>query len=382
MADMPRVSSKLAELSFRYPRMVIVIFAAVTLAALGGLSRLELRMDGHALVPPDDPAVRFDAELREHFHLRDPLVVLIETTDPRGIYSPHVLRSVQELSRIFAALPGIGPENVSSLATEHRHRVYPGTLRFRPFLDPLPDTPELTSLLDGDLRAARILDGTLVSADRRAVTILVGVPPIDPAHPYSRTAFYDRVAAAVRPFANRTDRIDVVGAPAAESLLGVHILQDLRLLLPLSIAVIGAIVWLGTRRIAALGVAYLKITICLAWTFGLMGWLGSPVYLTTAILPVILVTVGFAYEIHILWHYQGVLERPDRLASPHPEALRETMGEMMRPVVFSSLTTAFGFFSFMTSSLAPVRAFGLFAGLGVLFCLLGSVSLVPAILRL
>jgi predicted RND superfamily exporter protein len=382
MTTTSRFSSKPAELSLRHPWVVIAVFAALTLAALGGLPRLELRMDGHALVSADDPTTRLDAEVREHFHLRDPLVVLIETTDPRGIYSPQVLRSVQELSRIFAGLPGIGPENVASLATEHRHRVYPGTLRFRPFLDPLPDTPELVALLDGDLRAAGILDGTLVSADRKAVTILVGVPPVDRAHPYNRTAFYNQVAAAARPFASDTVSIDVVGAPAAESLLGDYILQDLRLLLPLSIAVIGLIVWLGTRRLAGLGIAYLKITICLIWTFGLMGWVGSPIYLTTAILPVILVIVGFAYEIHILWHYQGVLERPGRLASPHPEALRETMGEMMRPVVFSSLTTAFGFFSFMTSSLEPVRAFGLFAGLGVLFCLLGSVSLVPAILRL
>jgi predicted RND superfamily exporter protein len=367
----------MVDLPLRRPWLVIAAFALATLAALPGLLRLELRTDGHALVPAADPAVVFDAEVRERFHLRDPLVVLIESSHPDGVLNPRTLRSVQEISGILSRLPGVGPEDVISLATEHRHRVYPGTLDFRPFLDPQPDTPELLKLLDDDLRVARILDGTLISADRKAVTVLVGVPPLDPAHPYDRVDLYRRVEAAVRPFENETDRIDVVGAPAAESLLGTHILEDLRLLLPLSLAVIGFVVWLGTRRMAGLGIAGLKIVVCLIWTFGLMGWVGSPVYLTTAVLPVILVTVGLASEIHILWHYQRSLERLG-----HLEALHETFGTLRRPVFFSAATTAFGFFSFGLSPLAPVRAFGLFAGLGVLFCMFASLTLVPALLRL
>ncbi len=372
----------MTDLPLRRPWLVIAVFALATLAALPGLMRLELRTDGHALVPADDPAVVFDAEVRERFHLRDPLVVLIESSHPDGVLNPRTLRSVSEISRILARLPGVGPEDVVSLATEHRHRVYPGTLNFRPFLDPQPDTPELLKLLDDDLRIARILDGTLISADRKAVTVLVGVPHLDPAHPYDRVDLYRRVEAAVRPFANDTDRIDVVGAPAAESLLGTHILEDLRLLLPLSLAVIGFVVWLGTRRMAGLGIAGLKIVLCLVWTFGLMGWVGSPVYLTTAVLPVILVTVGLASEIHILWHYQRDLTRALASGRSQLDALHETFGALWRPVFFSAATTAFGFFSFMLSPLAPVRAFGLFSGLGVLLCMFASLTLVPALLRL
>lgn len=370
------------DLPLRRPWIVIAAFALATLAALPGLLRLELRTDGHALVPAGDPVVVFDAEVRERFHLRDPLVVLIESSHPDGVLNPRTLRSVQEISDILSRLPGVAPEDVVSLATEHRHRVYPGTLQFRPFLDPAPDTPELLKLLDDDLRIARLPEGTLISADRKAVTVLAGVPLLDPAHPYDRVDLYRRVAAAVRPFANGTDRIDVVGAPAAESLLGTHILDDLRLLLPLSLAVIGFVVWLGTRRMAGVGIAALKIVLCLVWTFGLMGWVGSPVYLTTAVLPVILVTVGLASEIHILWHYQRDLGRAAESGVPPEEVLRETFGELRRPVFYSAATTAFGFFSFLLSPLAPVRAFGLFAGLGVLFCMLASLTLVPALLRL
>lgn len=378
---MRRLGLRLAALPFDSARAVLAVYALVTLAALPGLARLELRTDGHALVPAGDPAVVFDREARAHFRLRDPLVVLIESRDPRGVLNPRTLSSVREISARLSRLPGVRPEDVVSLATERRNRVYTGSLRFRPFLDPLPDTPELSALLAQDLQAARgVIDGTLISADRRIATILLGVPPADPAHPYDRAALVRQVEALVRPFENATDRIDVVGPPAAESLLGEHILADLSVLLPLSLATIGLVVWLGTRRWAALAVAGAKIVCCLIWTFGLMGWVGSPIYLTTAMLPVILVTVGLAAEIHILWHVQRALERPGVLDAPMPGALRQAFSEVSRPVLWSALTTAFGFFSFGFSPLAPVRAFGFFAGLGVLFCLIGSLTFVPAIL--
>jgi len=53
------------------PRRAIAVMAVVTLAAAPGLARLKLRTDGHALMPLNDPAILFDAEVREHFHLRD-----------------------------------------------------------------------------------------------------------------------------------------------------------------------------------------------------------------------------------------------------------------------------------------------------------------------
>lgn len=184
-----------------------------------------------------------------------------------------------------------------------------------------------------------------------------------------------------RPFEKPGRTIVVVGAPVAESLLGEHVLADLELLLPLSLAVIAAILWLGTRRFAAVALAFVKILMCLVWTFGLMGWLGFPVFLTTAVLPVILVTVGLAYEVHFLWHYQRVLARQGADA-PHPYALRVTVREIGRAVVLSALTTALAFFSFLTSNLEPVAAFGLFAGIGVLLSMAWTVIVAPACLRL
>lgn len=376
---------RLALASIARPRLAVAALLAVTLAAAPGLARLTLRTDGHALVPPEDPAVVFDAEVRRHFDLRDPIVVLIETTHPDGIYNPETMRRVAELTQALAALPEIGERWVMSLATEHRDRVYPGTLKFRPYLDPLPETPEQMATLRGDIAAADLLTGTLVSADGTATAIHVGAPSSTGTarDRVDRTALYRKIVAAAKPFETETDRIRVVGAPVAESLLGTHILEDLTVLVPLALAVIALVVWIGCRRFWGVALALGEVGACLVFTFGLMGWLGVPVYLTTAVLPVILTTLGLADEIHIFWHYQRRLERPVGGASAaHPETVRTTMKEMARPVVLTSVTTSLAFLSFLASSIEPVRRFGLFAAVGILYCLLWSLTVTPASLAL
>lgn len=374
-----RLPLALTRASIRRPWRAIAALLAVVVLAAPGLLRLELRTDGHALVPPDHPVVRTDAEIREHFGLRDPIVVLVETSHPDGIFNLETLRRVQKLSEALAALDGIGREHVLSLANERRDRVYTGTLDFRPFLDPLPDTPELMETLRGDLAAASITRGTLVSADHRAVAIHVGTP----AHgrTVDRIDTYRRIVAAAKPFEGDGHRISVAGAPVAEALLGTHILEDLGLLLPLCLAIIAVVIWLGCRRVWGVLLALGNVGAAIVVTFGLMGWTGVPVYLTTAMLPVILTTIGVADEIHVFWHYQRMLAASGP-GEAHASMVERALFRLVGPVAFTTITTAFGFLSFLSSPIEPVRFFGLFAGVGVLFCLVWSYTVTPAALVL
>jgi hypothetical protein len=361
----------------RRPKTVVLTaLAAVGLAALG-LARLELRTDGQALVPRRDPVVTFDVHLRSEFGLRDLLIVYLETTHPDGIYNTGTLARLRDLGLALARLPEITRDHVTSLATEARPRVYPGTLRFRPLLDPFPDTPERMLDLCEDVDAIDLLQGTLVSPDRRGTSILLGVPPVpSDAERWDRAGLYRRVKAIAERFESPTDRIVVVGAPAAEALLGEHILEDLRLLVPLAMLTVALVLWGACRRIAGAAIALTEVGTCLLFTFGVMGWSGVPIYLTTAVLPIILAPIAIADELHLMLCYQRELAREER------GALERTLEQMVRPITLTSLTTGLGFLSFASSGIAPVERFGSFAAVGVVFCWLSSVLVVPALLAL
>lgn len=378
---------RLAYWSIDHPRRTLAAFAALVVLAAPGLLRLQLRTDGHALVPPGDPAVRFDAEVRRHFGLRDPIVVVLATPRPDGIFNFATLRRLRDLTAALERVEGVPPGGVTSLATEKRDRVYPGTLDFRPFLDVVPRTPAEMALFREDLEAIEILRGTLVSKDRSAVAVLVGAPnvldrPEDVnAAAADRVALCRRIAEVSRRLESPGNRILVVGAPVAESLLGTHILQDLALLLPLSIAIIGFVLWLGCRRMVGVLLGMVQLAAAQIFTFGVMGWLGVPAYLTTAVLPVILTTLALADEIHLFWRYQQILEA-EHGGGDHRAAVRLLLSQMSRPVVLATVTTIIGFLSFLSSPLVAVRSFGAFAGFGLLFCLFWSLMVGPASLAL
>lgn len=380
---------RLAFFSIDHPGRVICAFIALVLLAAPGLFRLQLRTDGHALVPPDDPAVRFDAEVRRHFGLRDPIVVVLDTGRPDGIFNPRTLRRLRDLTAALEKVPGVPPGGVTSLATEKRDRVYPGTLDFRPFLDEVPETPEQMAIFQGDLEAIGILHGTLVSQDRSAAAVLVGAPNVleglqgANAAAADRVALCGRITETARRFGGPGNRILVVGAPVAEALLGTHILRDLAVLLPLSIAIISFVLWLGCRRMAGVLLGMAQLAAAQTFTFGLMGWLGIPAYLTTAVLPVILTTLALADEIHLFWRYQQILgPEPGEADARHPQAVRTLLAQMGRPIVLATVTTIIGFLSFLSSPLVAVRSFGAFAAVGLLFCLFWSLMVGPASLAL
>jgi predicted RND superfamily exporter protein len=379
---------RLAYFAIDHPRRTIAAFVILTLLAAPGVLRLQLRTDGHALVPPGDPAVEFDSQVRKHFGLRDPIVVVLQTPRPNGIFNPDTLRRVKDLTAALEKLDGVPAGGVTSLATEKRDRVYPGTLNFRQFLDVVPTTPEEMAIFRGDLEAIGLLHGTLISRDQSSVAILVGAPNVGAsagtnAAAADRVALCRRIVEVSRRFEAPGNRVRVVGAPMAESLLGLHILDDLKILLPLSMAVICFMLWLGCRRMAGVWQGMFQLAAAQTFTFGLMGWLNVPVYLTTAVLPIVLTTLALADEIHLFWRYQQLLgPEPTEADRRHPETVRVLLSQMSRPNVLSTLTTIIGFLSFLSTPLVAVSTFGLFAGAGLIFCLFWSQMVGPAILAL
>jgi predicted RND superfamily exporter protein len=212
------------------------------------------------------------------------------------------------------------------------------------------------------------------------------------------------------------DEIEVTGAPVAESLFGNYVLEDLGVpnallgtpsgprteplrwkipasfyelrrliarrigLVPVAVLVMMLVLWVSFRNALAMLLPLPGVLAAMLFVFGLMGWLGVPVYLTTVVMPVLLMATGVTNDIYLFNRYFTLLRQQG--AASHRELLFETFDKMASPVASTSLTTAAGFLSFAFSPLGPVRAFGVCTGAGVLFGLLCSLLLVPALLTL
>ncbi len=391
------------------PRLVIALGVLACASTAPGVLRLRLRTDGNALIPHGAPEIAVDHAVREKFNLQDPLVVVVWTNSAVGIFNPHTLELIADLTEDFQKLEGVDPDQVFSLATEYGDRVFPGTLDFRRLLEPVPSTPDECQQLREDLQVYRLYTGMLVSHDEKGAAILVGAAPgID------RVKLFGRLQELIAGRELVHEEVSVIGAPVAEALLGTHLLQDLGVpnallgfqqarqasnaerrwsiyqmrvwiarhvgLVPVALLVMALVFYVYFGSLAAVILPMAEVGACLIFVFALMGWLGVPIYLTIAVMPIILTAAGITDEIHVFARYRDRLrEHPD---SDHRVVLLETLSEIGRPVIMAGISTGIGFLAFALSPIAPVQAFGVFTAIGLAFCMVWSLTVIPASLAL
>jgi len=112
------------------------------------------------------------------------------------------------------------------------------------------------------------------------------------------------------------------------------------------------------------------------WAFGMMALVNIPIYAVSTMIPVMLIAIGVADGIHLYSHLQLFLRKnPD---ASKKEASIDMIKNMWKPVVMTSITTAVGFISLLSSQVYPIKYFGIFTAFGVLAAMLFSLTLIPA----
>ena len=391
-----------------------MVAGLIVLFCLPGMTRLRLRTDGLALVPQSTAEVIADRRVHEQFRIRDKVAVVVRSKVASNIFNPSTLGFVKDLTAAFKRMPGVTDADVMSLATETSFRRRPGTLTFQLLLEPsMTTTTELNQLRD-DLDKLKLYTGTLVSLDGTATIILLGMPNEGAG---DREGFLRNVRRIISQQAAPENEAGITGAPVAEAIFGTQILRDLGVpgrllggqledaprnptegerrtapyglallwarrigLVPLSALVMVVVLLVFFRNLVAALVPLPGVVATLLFVLGVMGWLHVPIYLTIAVMPVMLTVMSVTNDIYLFARYFNLLRQ--RSDSNHIMLLEETFENLTAPVVITSLSAMVGFLSFAASPLVPVKAFGIFAALGTLFSLFLSLTVIPALLSL
>jgi predicted RND superfamily exporter protein len=124
------------------------------------------------------------------------------------------------------------------------------------------------------------------------------------------------------------------------------------------------------RRISALILTLLPMSLGLAATAGVMGWAGINLNPFNFIVLPILLGIGLDDGIHIYRRFMELRE------------IRETLSTTGRSVLVTTLTTACGFGSLSLADYHVLKGMGLMTIFGVLACFIFSVTTLPSILGL
>ncbi|MFQ5455418.1 MAG: MMPL family transporter [Nitrospirota bacterium] len=172
------------------------------------------------------------------------------------------------------------------------------------------------------------------------------------------------------------DRLYIAGRPVIEVSSGKYADKDMKIMIPLVILVMMIILFILFRSVSGVLLPLFVMVGGIIWTIGTMAILGYPIYTISTMMPVILVAVGIADGIHLLNnYYDNIVRFPEK---DRKEITLDVMKELSAPMIVTSVTTSIGFLALLFAEMPPFREFGVFTAIGVIYCWIISVTLLPA----
>jgi len=355
-----------------------------TLAFAALIPSLEIRTDGSALNPIGSESVLFTEADREAFHEREQVLVLISARgDGPLLESREGFRALVALHDQLESMPELGSASVQSLANLEDIVADPERLDVGELLAVVPDDPEAFERLRRRIRRHPLASGLMLGTGGRTAALHIHLD-----ESIERGASLAEIQRSIEAHPLEDFEVRLTGPVVAEVLLGEMVLRELSWQVPVMLGVIALLLFRSLGTLGGVIVPLFEALVVLVWSFGAMAALSVPVTLVTTILPVILMAISITDEIHLLERVQAHLAEASRTGGAAVDrgavraSLQAGLEGVGRPIVLTSLTTALGFLSFLTASIAPLRSFGIFTALGILLAMLLTFSLIPALLLL
>ncbi|HKS09038.1 MAG TPA: MMPL family transporter [Pyrinomonadaceae bacterium] len=365
----------LLRFSVRHPRLVLTFAGVITVFALIFIPRTQLRLDGRSLIPSGLPEFAEGDQAASRFELRD-LVLIGVGNEQSGVYTPETLQRIARLSEGLSRVDGIVADSVISISTVPRVTLVDDKVDTSPLF---PPQDQLNADTIQELRrevGRRGYDtGMLVSRDRKGAAIIAKVEP-----GADRYCLLEETRTLIASESSGKDSVYLSGSALAQAVLGQATARDLARLIPAVIAVLGVMLFLSFRHPLPALLSLAEIGVSLIWMIGLMGLTGQPVFVTTLVLPVVLICVGVSDDVYALGHYFTEAERAEGLTTE--ETIVAAFSSAARPVTITAVSTVVGLMSMAVVSLTPLRVFGLFGSAAIVFSSLFTFTLLPALLAI
>lgn len=357
------------------PRAALASALALTLAFATGFAFLRIDASIERLVSREDPEVRYLAEVRENFGERPVMLWLARSGN---LASPALLERFREESEEIGAIEGV--ERISSLFNLRLPHGDGAGVRDVPALPEIPaDAAEARRALDA-LLTSGIVAGQFLNRAGDALAFLIFLEPESAGGTNHRGAIetLERRRAALAESVGGEAEITLLGAPLVKILAERYILRDLLFLAPVALAVVGVLIFLFFRSLAAVFLPLLTGSLGAVATLGFMGWAGFEINAFLSTIVVLLLVVGCTEDLHILSdHLENLRGGMENLA-----AIRAAGDSLGRALVLTTSTTVLGFLSVAFTDFAGLRHFSISCAFGMAVNFLITLLVVPAALAL
>ncbi|MEM7372892.1 MAG: MMPL family transporter [Bacteroidota bacterium] len=352
---------------------ILTIIGLMSLVALMGWKATHIRFSVKLdrFFPEQQREYQFYQDFRQQFTAMDTRTS-IAVNCPDGVFTEACLKRVGAVTDAISHLSDV--EEAVSLTTLKTYIRDPfGLIHASPMVS--IEDPDEVALDSARIMASDNLVGTFVGKDVKSLSIHLITPFDLPKSEVDTLIHHCKRILYTEGF----DEFYIAGRLYSQSYLMEYMRKEMLLFVGIAALLVFVVFLLLYRSVWAVIGPFLVVACTTVALIGTMAIAQKPLDLLSSLIPAILFVIGMSDVIHLYTRYLYELRQAN---TSKRTALLKAYKEVGLATLITSLTTAIGFLSLMTASIAPIREFGLFTALGVMYAFVLSFSLYPAILYL
>ncbi|MGB0833698.1 MAG: efflux RND transporter permease subunit [Psychrobium sp.] len=370
-----RLAQMVTHWAIHWPKTIYAVVAIIAIALLTQVPRINIDTDPQNMLSQDNPARVFHNEVKKEFNLYDAIVLGV--VNKQGIYTPQNLTTIKSISDFVVGIDGVianevmAPSLVDNIKNESQ-----GALRFSWLMPNAPQTQIQADVVKEAINRLPMLKNTLASNDHQAIAIYIPIESSDVSY---------AIAEQIREFIATQDQSNeyfITGLPIAENQFGNEMFVQMAISAPLAGLMIFTMLWLFLRKAIVTMGAMLVAMSTVVITMGSLIALGFSVHILSSMIAIFLMPIAVVDAIHVLSEFKEKLQhnRAHNIEQSTEDAISDVIGHLFQPMLFTTLTSAIGFYSLMLTPIPPVKVFGGFVGSGIIVAFILTMTLLPAYL--
>lgn len=354
--------------------LLLIITSVLATVAAGGLGSLRFSNDFKAYFDEDNAQLRAFETLQNTYASYDSLLFVIAPADGE-MFTGENLELIRQLTEQSWQLPWAG--RVDSLSNFSHIHANEDEILIEPLYD---ENSTLDTNTLARIKAIALGEPDLVKrliSDRghvAAVNVVFNLPGKDESGEVIAVEQAARALSASFEQQHPGLTIYLSGMLMMNHAFLDSARRDITLLIPLALLISALALFFMLGQSSVTLAAFANVIATTAITMGIAGWMGFILTPTTAIVPVVILTLVVANSVHVLCSYQDGLCR----GLDNHGAIIDSLGINLQPVMVTSVTTVIGFLSLNFNESPPLRDLGNLAALGMVVTYVTTVVLLPA----
>ena len=368
-----RFIEKVIHIDLNKQQIALPILGAVVVVCSIGILRIRVETNPIGYFKSETPVI-------QHFHdiYRDlsgsfPINVVLESKDNDYFEDPRNVADIARLQEFLVSLPGV---DKSISFADYMKLVNYVLNEFDPTFYTLPEEGfEIRMVINNyvTILGQDMFDRFM--SPNLSKTNIVLLTHLSSSREFLETR--DKITAHLRESFAKDLSWDVTGFGIVISASSQHLTSGQVKSLSLTMILIFSIMFTLFLSVKVGAIAILPNLFPIVVNFGIMGWLGIELSMVTGLIASIAIGLAVDDTIHYLFRYN----REFRKDLDDKRAVRDTLKQIGRPIVFTTLTICVGFSILMFSSFKPTAVFGIMMTITLLAALVGDLILLPSLMQ-